>query len=323
MKAIQLTSLDGPSALRLVDLPEPSSPDSVVIRVGAAGVNFPDLLATRGRYQGRTEPPFVLGAEVAGTVVSAPELSGWQPGDRVVALSGTGGYAELVAVAPAVVARTPDALTDAEAVALVANHQTAYFALVTRAALRPKETVLVLGSAGGLGSSAIQVAKGLGARVIGVVHRAGAEEFVRSVGADEVIALREGWPDAVRALAPSGVDVVVDPVGGDAFDDAVRVIAPGGRLIVLGFAGGGIPTIKVNRLLLRNVGILGAGWGEWLRTHPGALREVVAGLAELVDGGLRPPVMGTLPLEQAGQALERLESGGVFGKIVLVPSAQG
>lgn len=319
MRAVVLDALDGPDALRVADVPEPSDPAAVVIRVGAAGVNFPDLLITRGAYQSRAEPPFVPGAEVAGTVMSAPVASGWRPGDRVVALCGTGGYAEVVAVPPGLVARIPAGLTDAEAVALTANHQTAYFALVTRAALRAGEAVLVLGSAGGVGSAAVQVAKALGARVVAGVHRDGAEQFVRALGADAVVPLREGWGEAVRAAAPGGIDVVIDPVGGEVFDDAVRTLAPGGRLVVIGFAGGAIPAIKVNRLLLRNVAVIGAGWGEWLRAYPTALPEVVSGLAALVERGLRPPITGSYPLERAADALRHLESGGVLGKVVLVP----
>jgi len=187
MKALQLQELIGPSALTYVDVDEPTGDDLVHVNVQAAGVNFPDLLAMRGQYQVRTEPPFIPGAEVAGIVRSAPAASGWRPGDRVVALGETGGYAERVAVPARVVVRAPERLDAAQSVALVANHQTAYFALVLRGALQPGETVVVLGAAGGLGSASTQVAAASGARVIAVVHRDGVEEFVRSTGADEVV----------------------------------------------------------------------------------------------------------------------------------------
>ncbi|GAA1750314.1 NADPH:quinone oxidoreductase family protein [Aeromicrobium alkaliterrae] len=320
MKALRLTSLTGPSALELVDVDEPVGADLVHIRVGAAGVNYPDLLLMRGEYQGRVEPPFVPGSEVAGTVVSAPAGSGWSAGDRVMALPGIGGYAERVAVAPGLVLRTPDVLHDTEAVALLANHQTAYFSLVVRARLEPRETVVVLGAAGGVGTAAIQVASALGARVIGVVHREGADDFVREVGADEVVPLRDGWAAQVRELTGGrGADIVIDPVGGDAFDDAVRCLAHDGRLVVVGFAGGGIPSVKVNRLLLRNVGVLGAGWGEALRADPTLLAVVAGGVDDLVVGGLRPAVTQRAPLADGASAVEQLAAGGVLGKIVLEP----
>lgn len=204
-----------------------------------------------------------------------------------MALCRTGGYAERVTVPAGLIVRTPAGLDDAEAVALVANHQTAYFSLVLRAGLMPGDRVVVLGAAGGLGSASVQVAAALGARVVAVVHRDGSDQFVRSLGAEAVVRLTEGWGHQVRDLI-GGADVLVDPVGGDAFDEAIRVLAPGGRLIVLGFAGGDIPVVKVNRLLLRNVSVVGGGWGEWLRGHPGALAEVADGVAALVGKGCGP-----------------------------------
>ena len=183
-----------------------------------------------------------------------------------------GGWAERVAVPPASVMPTPDGIDDGAAVCLLGNYYTMYFALVRRAALRAGETVLVLGSAGGVGTAAIQIAKALGAKVIAMVHRPGAMEFVESLGADVVLPLTDGWAQAVREHTDGrGVDVVVDPVGGEAFDDAIRVLATEGRLLVLGFAsGGGIPTVKVNRLLLRNVSVVGVGLGEFINRTPGA-----------------------------------------------------
>jgi NADPH2:quinone reductase len=321
MKAVLLTELIGPQGLVAAEVDEPSTDGAVLLDVRAAGVNFPDLLVTRGEYQTRQPPPFVPGAEVAGVVISAPGESGWSAGDRVMALSGIGGYAERVAVPPSMVIATPPELDDAEAVALVANHQTAYFSLVTRARLQASDTVVVMGAAGGVGSAAVQVAAALGASVVAVVHREAGQEFVASLGtADAVVPLRDGWADRVRELTGGrGADIVIDPVGGRAFDDAIRVLAPGGRLVVVGFAAGGIPTVKVNRLLLRNVGVLGAGWGEFLRSDPNILREVADGVAELVRSGLRPPVTARFALADARRALELLADGGVFGKVVLVP----
>jgi NADPH2:quinone reductase len=201
---------------------------------------------------------------------------------------------------------------------MVSNHQTAYFALHRRAGLIAGDSVLVLGSAGGLGSAAIQVAKALDAMVIAGVHREGAEDFLRELGADEVVRLRDGWLERVRELTGGrGVNVVVDPVGGELFDDAVRALASEGRLLVLGFAGGGIPQVKVNRLLLRNVSVVGAGWGDYVRRNPGALVETGAALAALVEKGMRPPITARYPLERGAQALIDVEQGRVLGKVVL------
>ena len=293
----------------------------VVVDVGAAGVSFPDLLLIKGEYQLKLDPPFVPGTEVAGVVRSAPADSGFTVGQRVTGLSMLGAWAERVALPPASVLPTPDGIDDGAAVCLLGNYYTMYFALVRRAALLAGETVLVLGSAGGVGTAAIQIAKALGAKVIAMVHRPGAMEFVESLGADVVLPLTDGWAQAVREHTDGrGVDVVVDPVGGEAFDDAIRVLATEGRLLVLGFAsGGGIPTVKVNRLLLRNVSVVGVGLGEFINRTPGAQVEIGAGLGKLVEAGLRPPPPVRYPLSEGRAALESLADGGIKGKVVLEP----
>jgi len=297
-----------------------ASEEAVVIDVGAAGVCFPDLLLTRGEYQLRVEPPFVPGMETAGLVRSAPEDSGFKPGDRVSALGILGGFAEQVAVPVASVMPTPPELDDGQAVSLLVNYYTMYFALARRAALRPGETVLVLGAAGGVGTAAIQVAKAMGARVVAVVHREKAHEFVAGLGADVVLPMTDGWSKAVREYTEGrGVDVVVDPVGGAAFDEAIRALATEGRLLVIGFAAGGIPTVKVNRLLLRNVGVLGVAWGEFVARNPGAQSVYGWGVNQLVAAGLKPPAPQRYPLSEGRAALESLAAGGVYGKVVLEP----
>lgn len=321
MKALVAQSLTGTEGLAYTDVDDPVSPDSVIIDVGAAGVCFPDLLLLRGEYQLRLEPPFTPGMEVAGTVRSAPAESGFSAGQRVSAFTMLGGYAEQVAVAPSSVVPTPEGIDDASAAALLGNYYTMYFALARRAALRAGETVLVLGSAGGIGVASIQIAKAMGARVVALVHRPDALDFVSGVGADVALPLTDGWRQAVlEATGGRGVDVVVDPVGGDAFDDAIRVLAPEGRLLVIGFAAGqGIPTVKVNRLLLRNASVVGVGWGEFVRQSPGAQAEVGAGLAQLVAAGLRPPAPVSYPLADGAAGLQALADGKIRGKLVLVP----
>lgn len=321
MKALVAQELSGPSGLVYTDVEDVVAGDDVlVMQVHAAGVCFPDLLLISGEYQLKIPPPFIPGMEAAGVVASAPAGSGFAPGDRVSAFGILGGYAEQVAVPVANVVPSPDGLDDAEAVALLVNYYTMHFALVRRAALHAGETVLVLGAAGGVGTAAIQVAKALGATVIAAVHRGGADGFVSSLGADVVIPLAEGWAQTVREHTDGrGVDVVVDPIGGAAFDDAVRTLAPEGRLLVIGFAAGAIPTIKVNRLLLRNAGVLGVAWGEFVGAHPQAQQQIIAGVAELVASGLKPPPPQRYPLSQGRAALESLAAGGVLGKLVLEP----
>lgn len=304
------------------DVPDVSpGPDQVLVDVRAAGVCFPDLLLTKGEYQMKVPPPFIPGMEVAGVVAAAPEGSGLTVGQRVSASSMLGGYAEQVAVPVSAVRPSPAELDDAEAVSLLVNYSTMYFAYERRAALRPGETVLVLGSAGGVGTAAVQIAKAMGARVIAAVNRQSALDYVGTLGADVVIPLAEGWAQAVRdATDGRGVDVVVDPIGGPAFDDAIRVLATDGRLLVIGFAAGGIPTVKVNRLLLRNVGVLGVGYGEYINRDPASAQVFAAGLNKLVAAGLKPPPPVRFPLSDGTKALQTLEDGAVFGKLVLEPA---
>jgi NADPH2:quinone reductase len=322
MKACVVQRLSGPDGMVYTDIDDVTGDDgSVVIDVRAAGVCFPDLLLSRGEYQLKLPPPFVPGMEAAGVVVSAPPDSGFTEGERVSAFGILGAYAEQVAAPVANVVRSPAELDDAEAVSLLVNYNTMYFALARRAAMRPGDTVLVLGAAGGVGTAAIQVAKAMGARkVIGVVHREAAADFVASVGADLVVPLSGDWARQVREYtAGRGVDIVVDPIGGPAFDDAVRVLAIDGKLLVIGFAAGSIPTVKVNRLLLRNVSVVGVAWGEYLNKVPGSAALFSWGLSQLVFLGLKPPPPQRYPLSEAPAALQSLADGGVLGKVVLEP----
>ena len=295
--------------------------DTIIVDVRAAGVCFPDLLLSKGEYQLKLPPPFIPGVEAAGVVQWAPEESEFKVGDRVSAFGVLGGYAEKVIAPLANVIHSPPELDDAEAVSLLVNYNTMYFALARRAAMRPGDSVLVLGSAGGVGTAAIQVARAMGAsKIIAVVHRTGAMEFVESLGADVVLPLTDGWAQAVREHTDGrGVDIVVDPIGGPAFDDAIRVLAIDGKLLVIGFAAGAIPTVKVNRLLLRNVGVLGVAWGEYLHQVPGSAALFAWGLSQLVSLGLKPPPPQRYPLSEASAALQALADGGVFGKLVLEP----
>jgi NADPH2:quinone reductase len=319
MRAVQVVRLDGPSAVEVVDVPEPTPGDGqVLIEVHAAGVTYPEVLLSRGRYQLKPEPPFTPGSEVAGVVLSAPEGAGVRAGDRVAAFPGFGGFAEQVAVEPGNVFPLPDGVSFEAGAALPMNYLTMHFALVRRGRLRAGETVLVHGAAGGIGTAAIQLAKALGARVIGVVSSDTKADAARAAGADDVV-LADGFRQAVTELTGGrGVDVVVDPVGGDRFTDSLRSLAAEGRLLVIGFTGGEIPTVKVNRLLLNNIEVIGVGWGAFFLPRPGYLQEQWAELAPLLaDGKLDPPLGSRYPLERAGDAITELDERRATGKVVL------
>jgi NADPH2:quinone reductase len=323
MRALQITNLNGPrEALRLVDLPEPEADheatpgEGVLVDVHAAGVSFPELLQTRGGYQIRPDLPFVPGSEVAGIVRSAPAGSRLAPGDRVAAFCRLGGFAE-TAVAPEYLTfGLPDELGFDQGAGLILNYHTAWFCMVTRGGLLGGETVLIHGAAGGVGTACLQVAKGLGARTIAVVSTDEKEQIARDAGADEVVRSTGPWKDEVKALG--GVDMVVDPVGDDRFIDSLRTLNPEGRLIVVGFAGGAIPEVKVNRLLLNNISVVGAGWGEFAQRRPQLCRDIGDGLDQLVEAGFVAPIVGArFPLERAADALELLDGRGATGKVVL------
>ena len=322
MKACVVHRLSGPDGIVYTDIEDVARDENnVIIDVRAAGVCFPDLLLSKGEYQLKLPPPFVPGMEAAGVVRSAPPGSGYKVGERVSAFGILGAYAERVAVPVPNVIRSPAELDDAEAVSLLVNYNTMYFALARRAAMRPGDTVLVLGAAGGVGTAAIQVAQAMGAKkVLAVVHREAAADYVASLGADLVLPLSGNWAERAREYTGGrGVDIVVDPIGGPAFDDAIRVLAIDGKLLVIGFAAGSIPTVKVNRLLLRNVSVMGVAWGEYLNKVPGSAALFSWGLSQLVFLGLKPPPPQRYPLAEAAAALQSLADGGVLGKVVLEP----
>ena len=319
MRAAQVTRLDGPDAIEVSDIPEPAG-DGVVVDVYAAGVAFPDALLSRGLYQYKLEPPFVPGGEIAGVVRTAPDGSHVQPGDRVAGLTMiSGGMAEVAVLDPQRAFKLPDNVSFEAGAGLLFNDLTVYFALTVRGRLAEGETVLVHGAAGGIGTSTLRLAPVLGAsRTIAVVSSDEKREIATAAGATDVV-LADGFKDAVKALTDGrGVDIVMDPVGGDRFTDSLRSLAPAGRLLVVGFTGGEIPTVKVNRLLLNNIDVVGVGWGAWTMTHPGALAEQWAGLEKLLSSGrLAPPNPQVFPLDEAGAAIASLENRRARGKVVL------
>jgi NADPH2:quinone reductase len=325
MRALQIASLDGPDGLELVDAPEPErhplfGQPGVLIEVRAAGVSFPDVLLSRGLYQVKPELPFVPGLEVAGVVRAVADGAPVQVGDEVVAATTIGGFAEL-AIAPGTMTfPLPGPLDFAEGAGLVLNYHTAWFSLVTRGRVAAGETVLVHGAAGGVGTASLQVARALGARTIAVVSSDEKERVAREAGADEVVRSDGEWRAAARELTGGeGVDVVIDPVGGkDRFTDSLRALATGGRAVVVGFTEGSIPEVRVNRLLLNNVDVVGAGWGAYILPRPQAGREIGDAVTKLAEEGkIRPLVGARFPLERGADALRLIEDRGALGKVVL------
>ena len=324
MRALQVSAFDGPDAVVTADIPEPAasrSPaggDGVVIEVHAAGVAFPDVLLSRGLYQMKPELPFVPGMEVAGIVRAAPADAEFRPGDRVAAFTELGGFAE-VAVAPAYLTfRLPDALDFAQGAGLVLNYHTAVFALLIRGRLRSGDQVLVHGAAGGVGTATLQVARGLGARTIAVVSSDEKAQVARRAGADDVVHSGGPWREEVRDLTGGGVDVVIDPVGGDRLTDSLRALRAGGRVVVVGFTGGSIPQVKVNRLLLNNTGVVGAAWREWVIQHPDQARVIGDRVTQLtVEGAIWPLVGARFSLDHGADALRMIDQRGALGKAVL------
>lgn len=328
MRAMQIVDLTGPDgALELVELPEPEpthmlggvgSNSGVLVEVHCAGVAFPELLQTRGEYQIKPPLPFVPGSEVAGVVRSAPADATFEVGDRVAAFCALGGFAETAVAPPFLTFALPAALDFAQGAGLILNYHTAYFSLVLRGRLREGETVLVHGAAGGVGTAALQVAKGLGARTIAVVSSEAKQQVALQAGADHVVRSDGPWKDEVKEISGGGVEVVFDPVGGSRFTDSLRALREGGRLLVVGFAGGSIPEVKVNRLLLGNTEVIGAGWGGYVMGRPEVNLEIGAAVNRLIEQGNVVPIVGErFPLERAADALRFLDERRATGKVVL------
>ncbi len=321
MRAIQISELAGPDSLGVHEMAVPElPPDHVLIQVEAAGVAFPDLLLSRGLYQLKPPPPFVPGSEVAGIVLAAPENSSLSEGDRVAALTLLGGFAEqAIAPLPAVY-KLPDEVSFAEGAALPMNYLTVEFAFDRRGGLRGDDTVVVHGAAGGIGTAALQFLRWRGAKSIAVVSTAEKIPIATAAGAGDVV-LVDGFREQVSELTGgAGADIVLDPVGGDRFTDSLRCLSPEGRLLVVGFTAGDIPTVKVNRLLLNNIAVVGVSWGTFALARPGFLAEQWAALHPGIESGeLRPPIAAELPFDQAPEALRMLDERRVQGKIVLIP----
>lgn len=326
MKAVLVRNFGEPQTHRVEEAPLPAmGPDDVLIDVKAAAVNYPDLLVMSGKYQILPDRPFSPGKDAAGVIRAVgANVKGLLPGTRVVAQLEFGGYAAQVATAASQVYPIPNELSFVDAAAMGLVYQTAYFALVDRGNFRRGDTVLVNGAAGGVGLAAVQIAKGLGGKVLAGINLPEQEAVVRESGADAVIDLaaanlREALKAQVHvATEGHGADVVLDPVGGDVFDASLRAMAWSGRAVIIGFASGRIPDIKANYLLLKNISVSGLQWSDYRQRTPERVAEVQQELMRLyLAGALRPHVMKTYPLEQFAEAAAVMAAGKAVGKIVL------
>jgi NADPH2:quinone reductase len=323
MRAWQVREYCDPEGMQFaeIDPPQPG-PGEVRARNRAAALNFFDILQIQGKYQIKPPFPFTPGAEIAGEVDAVGEgVAAWHIGDRVLGLPGGGGFAEQSIVDASKIFRLPQGMDWAQAAAFPIVYQTSYLALKDRGQLRPGEWLLVHAGASGVGMSAIQLGKALGARVIATAGSREKLDFALRQGAEHALDYTsEAWVDQVKDITTGrGADVIYDPVGGDVFDLSTKCIAPEGRLLVIGFASGRIPSIAANRILLKNIAVVGVFWGNHTKEHPDYLREAQAALERLWnEGRIRPEVSNTWPLAELPQAMKALAAREVLGKAVLL-----
>jgi NADPH2:quinone reductase len=324
MRAIVVDRWMEPAELAVSEVPAPVvGPGQLGVEVRAAGCNFFDILIVQGRYQVKPPFPFVPGGEVAGVVREVGAgVSGFAPGDRVLAAVPMGGYAERIALPAAFTHRMPDDLGFDEGAALPIVYPTSYAGLVYRAGLQPGETLLVHAAAGGVGLAAVQIGKALGARVIATAGGADKLHVALEAGADIGIDyVEEDFVERVKeSTGGRGADVIYDSVGGDVFDRSLKCIAWNGRLLVIGFASGKIPSVAANRILLKNVSVVGLHWGAYAKHEPARVPETFEALFRLhAEKKIRPVIYKAFPLAEAPAALAALGSRKTHGKVVLHP----
>jgi NADPH2:quinone reductase len=324
MRAVVCSELGPPSLLRVEEQPDPEvRAGGVVVDVEAAGVNFVDALFVAGTYQIKPQVPFVPGTEAAGRVAAVGDgVVGLEVGTRVLVSSGLGAFASKVAASASAAVALPDVLDAPRAATFTQSYSTSLFALRDRAGAAAGESVLVLGAGGGVGLAAIGVARALGCRVLGVASTPEKRSAALAAGAEAVLDPEaEPVKDAARSWAGgTGVDVVVDPIGGALAEPALRALGDRGRYLVIGFASGTIPSVPLNQVLLRNRTVIGIDWGIWAMTHADEQRVLLGDLLALVAGGSIKPVHPTsYPLEDVARALEDLTGRRAVGKIALIP----
>ncbi|MBO0859220.1 MAG: NADPH:quinone oxidoreductase family protein [Chloracidobacterium sp.] len=321
MKAWRVIDWGEPDQMEFTDIPVPE-PKAGEIRIEnrAAALNFFDILMIQGKYQTRPPRPFTPGSEVSGVVDAVSEgVTSLKIGDRVQAMASGGTYCEY-SIAPAEKAfRIPDAMSFEEAAAMIVIYQTSYFALTRRTTIEPGEWLLVHAGAGGVGSSAIQIGKALGSRVIATASSEEKMRFCLSQGAERALNYGESdWVNQVKQITGGrGADVIYDPVGGEIFELSTKCVAPEGRLLVIGFAGGTIPSIAANRILLKNMSVVGVYWGGYLEHYPEYLREAQQALFSMYEAkGIKPVVSQSFALSDAVKALDALATRKTVGKVV-------
>jgi NADPH2:quinone reductase len=317
MRALRLETIDAPPVLREVPRPVPG-PGQALVRIAAAGLNFADLLMLRGQYQDMPELPFTLGLELAGTVEAlGPGTAGPAPGTRVAVFARHGALADHGVFPAADCLRIPDAMPFTEAAGFQIAYGTSHLALERRARLGPGETLLVLGAGGGVGLTAVEIGRLMGARVIAVARGEAKLEAARRAGA-EVLLDSETVDLRAAVRAEGGADVVYDAVGGDQFREAFRATNPEGRILLIGFASGSVPEIPANHLLVKNVTVMGFYWGGYRTFLPEALADSLATLLRWYDEGrLHPHVSHVIPLERAAEGFDLLRSRQATGKVVI------
>jgi len=323
MRALICDDYGGIDSLRVGELPDPQpGPGSLLVKVEAVTVNFADTLMVKGTYQVRPDPPFAPGYELAGTVIVSNQVKGISPGDRVAGFAFHGGLAEKAVILGQNAARIPDSLSSDVASTLPGGYGTSYHALVDRAALKPGETLLVLGASGGVGMAAVQIGRALDARVIAAVSSEEKAEAATAAGAHEVIRydqtpIREAIEQATDG---AGIDVVYDPVGGDTTEQALRSTRWNGRVLVVGFAAGGIPSIPLNLPLLKGNSIVGVFWGRFTQEEPERHGENFARIVEWArDGTIAPIIQRTYSLDEGAEALRWVADRKAIGRIVVNP----
>jgi NADPH2:quinone reductase len=321
MRALVCKAYGSPDDLVIEEQDDPvAGPGEIVVDIRAAGLNFPDVLVIGGQYQVKMPPPFIPGHEAAGVVATTGEGAGrFKAGDKVIVTPPTGAFAERCAVPEQLAMPIPAGLDFEQAAGFTITYSTSYHALCQHAALQEGETVLVLGAAGGVGITAVEIAKALGARVIAAASTDEKLEFARSAGADESINYSDvPLKDAVRDItAGKGADVIYDPVGGEIGEQALRAIARGGRYLVIGFASGAIPNFPANLLLLKEASAMGVWWGPWAMRNPQLQAQNLAAMGDMIGKGLlHPRVTGSYTLDEFSEAFRAITARRVRGKVV-------